>query len=119
MKQWAKDWSKQVKKSTLKDHEAHTATNITIMKILEYPLVAVTLSCKQCDKVMSLLPSTTSLPKAGYNGNFPHKALHGPPSLMGGGVHHIYATMVAKHAQEMMMEAPHDSPTGQLNTDQH
>jgi hypothetical protein len=33
---------------------------------------------------------------------------------MGGGVHHIYATMVAKHVQEMMTEAPHDSPTGQL-----
>jgi hypothetical protein len=28
--------------------------------------------------------------------------------------HHIYATMVAKHVQEMMTEAPHDSPTGQL-----
>jgi hypothetical protein len=26
------------KKSTLKDHEAHTAMNITFMKKLEYPL---------------------------------------------------------------------------------
>jgi hypothetical protein len=33
---------------------------------------------------------------------------------MGGEVHHIYATMVAKHVQEMMTEAPQDSPTGQL-----
>jgi hypothetical protein len=33
---------------------------------------------------------------------------------MGGDVHHIYVTMVAKHVQEMMTEAPQDSPTGQL-----
>jgi hypothetical protein len=57
---------------------------------------------------------TTFLSKAGYNRNFPRKALHGPPSLMGGGAHHIYTTMVAKHAQEMMTEAPHNSPTCQL-----
>jgi hypothetical protein len=55
-----------------------------------------------------------SLPKAGYNRNFPRKALHGPPSFVGGGVHHLYATVVAKHVQDMMTEAPQDSPTGQL-----
>jgi hypothetical protein len=107
------NWSQQLKKSTLKDHEAHTATNITIMKKLEYPFVAVTLTRKQCDKIMSTLLST-SLSKAGYNRNFPRNALHGPPSFMGGDVHHIYATMIAKHVQEMMTEAPQDSPTGQL-----
>jgi hypothetical protein len=83
------------------------------MKKLEYPLVVVNLTLKQCDKVMSML-LTTSLPKAGYNRNFPRKALHGPPSFMGGGVHHLYATMVVQHVQEMMTEAPQDSPTGQL-----
>jgi hypothetical protein len=113
MQQWAKNWSQQLRKSALKDHEAHTALNITIMKKLEYVLVAVTLTRKQCDKIMSTLLST-SLSKAGYNRNFPRKALHGPPSFMGGDVHHIYATMVAKHVQEMMTEAPQDSPTGQL-----
>jgi hypothetical protein len=75
MKQWAKDWSKQVKKSTLKDHEAHRAMSINIRKKLEYPLVTVTLTGKQCDKVMRMLLAT-SLPKAGYNRNFPRKALH-------------------------------------------
>jgi hypothetical protein len=44
MKQWAKDWSQQIKKSTLKDHEAHTAMNITIVKKLEYPQVTVNLT---------------------------------------------------------------------------
>jgi hypothetical protein len=83
------------------------------MKKLEYPLVAVTLTQKQCDKIMSLLLAM-SLPKAGYNCNFPRKALHGPLSLMGGRLHHIHATMVAKHVQEMMTEAPQDSPTGKL-----
>jgi hypothetical protein len=33
---------------------------------------------------------------------------------MGGAVHHLYATMVAKDVQEMMTEAQQDSPTGQL-----
>jgi hypothetical protein len=55
MQQLAKDRSQQIKKSTLKDHEAHTAMNITITKKLEYPLVAVHLACKQCDKVTSRL----------------------------------------------------------------
>jgi hypothetical protein len=62
---------------------------ITIMKKLEYPLVAVTLTRKQCDEIMSTL-CTTSLPKAGYNHNFPRKALHGPTGLMGGeGASHL------------------------------
>jgi hypothetical protein len=43
-KQWAVDWSQRIRKSTLKDHEAHTAMNIAIMMKLEYPLVAVTLT---------------------------------------------------------------------------
>jgi hypothetical protein len=94
MQQWAKNWSQQLRKSTLKDYKAHTAMNITIMKKLEYPLVAVTLTRKQCDKIMRTLLST-SLSKAVYNRNFPRKALHGPPRFMGGDVHHIYATMVA------------------------
>jgi hypothetical protein len=64
MQKWTKNWSQQIKKSTLKDHEAHTAMNITIMKKLEYPLVAVTLARKQCDKIMSTL-LTLSLSKAG------------------------------------------------------
>jgi hypothetical protein len=55
MKQWAKDWSQQIKKSTLKDHKTHIALNNTVMKKLEYPLVAVKLTRKQCDKVMSML----------------------------------------------------------------
>jgi hypothetical protein len=113
LKQWAKNWSQQLRKSILKDHEAHTAMSITIMKKLEYPLVAVTLTRKQCDKIISTLLST-SLSKAGYNRNFPHKALHRPPSFMGGDMHHIYATMVAKHVQEMMTEGPQDARTGQL-----
>jgi hypothetical protein len=49
MKQWAKDWSQQIKKSTLKDHEAHAAMNI-IMKKLEYPLVAVNLNASSAIK---------------------------------------------------------------------
>jgi hypothetical protein len=57
--------------------------------------------------------SSTKLLKAGYNCNFQRKALHGPPSLLGGGVHHIYyTTLVAKHAQETMTDAPHNSPMG-------
>jgi hypothetical protein len=66
MQQWAKNWSQQLRKSTLMDYEANTAMNITIMKKLEYPLVAVTLTRKQCNKIMSTLLST-SLSKAGYN----------------------------------------------------
>jgi phosphoribosyl-dephospho-CoA transferase len=50
MKQGAKDWSQQIKKSTLKDHEAHTAMNITIMKKLEYPLVAANLNASSAIK---------------------------------------------------------------------
>jgi hypothetical protein len=59
----------------------------------------------------TLLPPT--LVKAGYNRNFPRNALHGPSEIMGGGVHHIYANMVAKHAHEIMTEA-HSSPVGHL-----
>jgi hypothetical protein len=43
-----------------------------------------------------------------------HRRCHGPPSLTGGGFHHIYATMEAEHVQEIITEVLHEFPMGQL-----
>lgn len=113
MLQWAEAWSSQVKKSFLKDWEAHTAMKVTIMKKLEYPLLAATLTEPECKKVMAKLLQQ-ALQKAGFNRHFPRAAFYGPGRLMGGEISPLYYTMIGKHISEISGEAPFGTPIGHL-----
>ncbi len=48
----AKNWADKLRTSFLKIKEAYAALKTTILKKLEYPLPALTLSEKQCDAIM-------------------------------------------------------------------
>ena len=87
----AKLWADKVRTSHLKEAEASTALKTTIMKTLEYPLPALSLSRQQCDKIMAPILKAV-LPKAGYNRHFSRKLLYGPLSHFGAGVRNLYTT---------------------------
>jgi len=51
--------------------------NSGYVKLLEYPLVAITFSIRQCNDSMRPILAT-GLPVAGYICSFPHSIIHGP-----------------------------------------
>ena len=65
---------------------------MTIMEILEYPLVALTLTEKKCDHIMAPIFDGV-LPKAGICRNILRALLYGDPEHQGLGLHNIYTTM--------------------------
>jgi hypothetical protein len=55
-----------------------------------------------------------SLPKAGYNRNFPRKVFFGSPSLLGGGYHDLHTTQIVEHLGMVLQHKPLAILTGKL-----
>jgi hypothetical protein len=60
----AKKWADSIGTRRLSKYDAWKVLNCTIMKTIEYPLAATTLSCKDVDAIMHPI-LTTMLPKCG------------------------------------------------------
>ena len=92
MRKNAMVWGAKVRTGAIDRQDAWRAMNMTIMKTLEYPLVALTLTEKECDHIMAPILDG-ALPKAGICRNIPRAVLYGDPEHQGLGVHNIYTTM--------------------------
>jgi Reverse transcriptase (RNA-dependent DNA polymerase) len=64
LREKAEKWAEKIRCSFLKRHEAWYAINVSIMKSVEYPLLATTMTKKQLDYVVSPILKA-GLPKAG------------------------------------------------------
>ena len=78
----AKDWVDKIRVSFLSESEAARAMVTTIIKKLEYPLLALTLTREECDTILKPLYQTV-LPKARINRNFSRKVLRAPSGWLG------------------------------------
>jgi hypothetical protein len=99
----------------LSKNDAWYAINTTIMKTLEYPMMATTISEYEWGQIMIPLLKM-GLPRAGISSKFPRDVLFGPTSLQGFGIMHpwyhqqlIHITALLEHTQQQTM-------TGQLLT---
>ena len=70
LKKKASKWAQQMRCSPLDGHTIWTALHRTIIKGLEYPLAATTLTESQLDSVLSPVLNST-LPRAGFVRTFP------------------------------------------------
>ena len=86
---------------------------MTIMKRLEYPLIALTLTEKECDHIMALILDG-ALPRAVICGNIPRAMLHGDPKYQGLGVHNLYTTMGIYQLQAILENIWKDTITDRL-----
>ena len=93
--------------------DAWYAMNCTIMKTIEYPLMATTLSRAQLDTVMSPI-LTAALPKAGIQRHMPRAIVHGSHNVQGHEVHHPAATQTIQHVQAIMRHGVRMTMTGPL-----
>ena len=113
MRKQTVEWAEKVRTGAIDRRDAWQALNSTILKKLEYPLVALTLSKAQCDYVMA--PALErGLPRAGICRNMPRAVIYGDLDHQGMGLHNLYTTMGLHQVQALLTNIWRDNITGKL-----
>jgi hypothetical protein len=81
----ANAWADKVRTGHFSQAEAWFSLQYCVMKSLEYPLMATSLSKKQCDKIMKPIRAAV-LPALGMNRHLPLTVVHGPQEFQGVGI---------------------------------
>ena len=92
---------------------AWVGINSGIMKGVEWPLPACTLSEEQCSEIMSGMLKV-ALRAAGIQWRLPRKILYGSIDVLGIGYHNLYVTMGIRRLLILVNHASKDSSTGTL-----
>ena len=109
----AKEWASLIKAGHLKRNLAWQAAETTILKSLQYPLPALTLSEKECNKIMQPVKAV-ALSRTSISRNFPLDVLYGPKEEGGLGLDHLYIMQGAMHLEKIQGHLGTKSLTGQL-----
>ena len=84
-----------------------------VMKSLEYPLPACTLTETQCDAIMWKVRKVF-LPKAGINRNLKKEVVYGPQAQQGLGLKNLYYTQGIKHLNDIIEHKWRGTITGHM-----
>ena len=104
-------WADLIRTSKLRKADAWHGLLSTIMKSIEYPLMATCFSETQCRNIMA--PAVMAgLNKSSIQKFFPRELVCGPTSMQGLGVKFIHTTQLAEHLSMMMRHGHRDSFTG-------
>lgn len=87
----ATEWKDLILSGHLDKTKARTALQTTIMKTLEYPLPALTLTQKECDKIMKPV-LTAGLLSTNVTRNYPRVVAYGNKAEGGLGINNLYRT---------------------------
>ena len=113
MRQVAAKWYDKVRTGHLTRIDAWIALNTTIMKTLEYPLLASTLTKEDCVFIMSPVLQG-GLPTMGICRTFPRALVHGPIKYMGLGINDLYTTQGLQHVRAVLDHCWRSTETGKL-----
>ena len=113
LKAKASTWSRQMRCSPLDAQTFWTAMNRTIIKGLEFPLAATTLSETELSTVMSPILNSV-LPRSGFSQKFPRSVVYGPIAFQGLGVTNLWDFQYCRHIQDIVDQTWRDTPTGKL-----
>ena len=78
----AEEWNALVLTGHLTAHDVWQAMDTTIMKSLEYPLIALTLTEQQCNTIMALI-LPVALPSSHVCCTYPRRVVYGPKDMLG------------------------------------
>ena len=109
----ADEWANAVRNTRLKPNHQWTGMTTGIMKGLEWPLPAHTLTKKQCSYIMSPI-LITGLRLSGVQSRIKRKIVFGSKDILGLGLPHLYTTAGIRRLIRFMDHAHTDSNTGQL-----
>ena len=109
----AKKWKACIKAGHLTPSLVWQALQTTIMKSLEYPLPALTLSQDQCNKIMGIIKDGL-LSSSSISRNIPSPTLYGPKEDGGLQLNHLYITQGLLHLEKFIQHIASPSITGKL-----
>ena len=104
-------WADKVRCGQLNAAEAWFALQQTVMKSLEYPLMATTLSRSQCDEIMRTLLNA-ALPRLHIAMSFPNAVRFGPRAHHGLGIPHLWTTQGIDKLWAIFRHGDDDTITG-------
>ena len=113
LKNKASEWAQKMRSSPLDARTIWTALRRTIIKGLEYPLAATTLSEAQLESVISPVLNSV-LPRAGFARTFPRSVVYAPIAFQGLGVQNLWDFQFSRHIQDIVDQTWRDTPTGKL-----
>ena len=106
-------WAHKVTKSPMEPDAAWCALKQTILKTVEYPLAATTLTEKETTHVMA--PALmVGLPRSNILRTFPRDVLYGPTSLQGLGLTDPYIYQYCRHIQDIVTQPWRKTEVGGL-----
>ena len=109
----AEDYAENVRTGFLTRDEAWHSLKSTIVKTLEYPMEAISLTKDQWDYIMAPILKAI-LPRSGIVRTFPRDILYGPDQFSGMGLMHPYYTQYFRHLDLTLKEATQPSITSNL-----
>ena len=109
----AQKWAAFVKCGRLDYVSTWIALRTTILKTIEYPLAATTLTKKQCIAVMEPILKS-ALPRSNMVHNFARSVLYGPTQYQGMGLHDPYVTQGIRHVKDIVDQLWKKSISGRL-----
>ena len=109
--QKAKKWADAVRTGHLRKKDAWYCLNSSIMKSLEYPLMATTFSKQDCDDIMKPILNA-ALATSGVQRLLPRNLVHGNLRSQGLGVADLYHTQLIAHLHTILRHANHPTITG-------
>ena len=106
-------WKDLITSGHITKTNAYQVLNTTILKSLEYPMPALTLTKKQCTYIMA--PALTAgLAKSGVSSRFPREAVYGPKGTGGLGISSIYTVQGTSRIAKLQEHLAATTMTGEL-----
>ena len=109
----AKTWSELVRTKHIRRADVWQSIQTTIMPKLQYPLLALTLSEKDCKTIEAPLRKY-GFPECGVNRTLPHKVVNGPANSHGLNNKRLYFSYGEKHIRAVMKHLEAWTVTGML-----
>ena len=114
LRERAKDWADRVRTGHLPRRLVWESMNTTILKSLQYPLPATTLTAEQCRSIMAPLLAQ-GLASSGVVRSMPRVVVHGPIKFQGLGVPDLFTFQQTQHILRILKYCTvDDNITGQL-----
>ena len=113
LKRRARRWASYIKSAHLGHEATWKALHTTILKSIEYPLVACTLSKQDCVSILAPVLDA-ALPRSNVAAKFARDVLYGPISYQGMGLHNPYITQGVRHIKDIVEQTWKGTTSGRL-----
>jgi hypothetical protein len=114
LKKAAGAWCDGVRTRRLQPEEAWYSLTATIMRTLEYPLVATTLTRDQCKEILKPILKT-ALPLCRIQRRLPRALVHGSFRTRGLNIPDLYWTQLIQHIHSIQRHMHRDTPSKDLH----